>query len=170
MANTFGQLFRIDLGESMAAAWAWWWMAVHRGSADEADIQPDLDRRRPGNRRSSVRARSETKSRSCPERSKAKPWHADLDVGQKRGCPPGSLHGNGHKVRPSHADYTYQANLASGAAGGGRTSARETYERLAGAIAKKILRDDGVEVLVMYAVQRIQARSIRQLRMPNFAW
>ena len=54
------------------------------------------------------------------------------------------------KFRPSHADYTYQAKYGIRAwPGGGRTSARETIGRVAaGAIAKKILREQfGVEVL-----------------------
>ena len=54
------------------------------------------------------------------------------------------------KFRPSHADYTYQAKYGiRNWQGGGRTSARETVGRVAaGAVAKKILREQfGVEVL-----------------------
>src|SRR5258708_9155173 len=65
------------------------------------------------------------------------------------------------KFRPSHADYTYQAKFGIRAwPGGGRTSARETIGRVAaGAIAKKILREEhGVEVLAyVKQVQRIVA-------------
>jgi chorismate synthase len=65
------------------------------------------------------------------------------------------------KFRPSHADYTYQAKFGiRNWQGGGRTSARETIGRVAaGAIAKKILREQfGVEVLAyVKQVQRISA-------------
>jgi len=65
------------------------------------------------------------------------------------------------KFRPSHADYTYQAKYGIRSwQGGGRTSARETIGRVAaGAIAKKILREQyGVEVLAyVKQVQRIVA-------------
>jgi len=65
------------------------------------------------------------------------------------------------KFRPSHADYTYQAKFGIRAwPGGGRTSARETIGRVAaGAVAKKILREQyGVEILsYVKQVQRIEA-------------
>jgi len=63
------------------------------------------------------------------------------------------------KFRPSHADYTYFAKYGIRAwQGGGRASARETVGRVAaGAIAKKILREQfGVEVLAyVKQVQKI---------------
>src|SRR5262245_63977123 len=64
------------------------------------------------------------------------------------------------KFRPSHADYTYLAKFGiRNWQGGGRTSARETIGRVAaGAIAKKILRGYGVEVLAcVKQVQKIHA-------------
>ena len=65
------------------------------------------------------------------------------------------------KFRPSHADYTYQAKFGiRNWQGGGRTSARETIGRVAaGAVAKKILREQfGVEILAyVKQVQRIAA-------------
>jgi chorismate synthase len=67
------------------------------------------------------------------------------------------------KFRPSHADYTYQAKFGiRNWQGGGRTSARETIGRVAaGAIAKKVLREQfGVEILAyVKQVQRIQAKT-----------
>src|SRR5256885_5434461 len=66
------------------------------------------------------------------------------------------------KFRPSHADYTYQAKFGIRSwPGGGRTSARETIGRVAaGAIAKKILREQyGVEILAyVKQVQKISAQ------------
>jgi chorismate synthase len=66
------------------------------------------------------------------------------------------------KFRPSHADYTYQAKFGiRNWQGGGRTSARETIGRVAaGAVAKKILREQfGVAILAyVKQVQRIAAR------------
>src|SRR5438477_8457907 len=65
------------------------------------------------------------------------------------------------KFRPSHADYTYQAKFGIRSwPGGGRTSARETIGRVAaGAIAKKILRQQfNVEILAyVKQVQRLIA-------------
>ncbi len=65
------------------------------------------------------------------------------------------------KFRPSHADFTYVAKYGiRNWQGGGRTSARETIGRVAaGAIAKKILREQyGVEVLAYVSqVQKITA-------------
>jgi chorismate synthase len=51
--------------------------------------------------------------------------------------------------RPGHADYTYQAKYGlRDHRGGGRASARETVGRVAaGAIAKKLLRQEGIEIV-----------------------
>src|SRR5438128_6375976 len=61
------------------------------------------------------------------------------------------------KFRPSHGDYTYQAKFGIRSwPGGGRTSARETIGRVAaGAVAKKILRQQ-FKVQVLAYVKQVQ--------------
>ena len=148
----------------MAAASAWSWTAVRRDSPlTEADIQPDLDRRRPG-QSPIVTPRKESDtvqilSGTFEGKTLGTPiclWVKNEDAR------PEAYTEMATKFRPSHADYTYQAKYGIRAwPGGGRTSARETVGRVAaGAIAKKILRQRyGVEVLAYVSqVQRIVAK------------
>lgn len=128
----------------------------------EADVQPDLDRRRPGQSKIvTPRKESDTvqilsgtfegKTLGTPISMWVKNEDARSDAYSEMAT----------KFRPSHADYTYQAKYGiRNWQGGGRTSARETIGRVAaGAIAKKILRERyGVEVLAyVRQVQRIEA-------------
>src|SRR5215472_8833013 len=165
MANTFGHLFRITTwGESHGGAVG----AVIDGcppriQLSEADIQPDLDRRRPG----------QSKIVSPRKEMDRVQILSGIFEGKTLGTPicmwvknedfrPEAYTEMATKFRPSHADYTYQAKYGIRAwPGGGRTSARETIGRVAaGAIAKKILRKrHGVEVLAyVKQVQRILAQ------------
>ncbi|HEY6167146.1 MAG TPA: chorismate synthase, partial [Verrucomicrobiae bacterium] len=153
MGNSFGQLFRITTwGESHGGGVG---VVVDgcppRLKLTEADIQPDLDRRRPGQSRI-VSPRKETDtvqilSGTFEGRTLGTPislWVKNEDARAEAYTEMKT------KFRPSHADYTYQAKFGIRAwPGGGRTSARETIGRVAaGAIAKKILREQfGVEVL-----------------------
>lgn len=153
MGNTFGQLFRVTTwGESHGGGVG---VVVDgcppRLPLTEADIQPDLDRRRPGQSKI-VTPRKETDTIAIL---------SGTFEGQTLGTPISLLVKNedqrseaynemATKFRPSHADYTYQAKFGIRAwPGGGRTSARETIGRVAaGAIAKKILRQQcGIEIL-----------------------
>ena len=108
----------------------------------EADIQADLERRRPG------------KSRHTTQRKEADRVSILSGVfeGQTTGTPIGLLIQNTDqrsrdygdikdKFRPGHADYTYQQKYGiRDYRGGGRSSARETTMRVAaGAIARKYL-------------------------------
>ena len=164
MANTFGQLFRITTwGESHGGGVG---VVVDgcppRLKLTEADIQPELDRRRPG-QSSIVTPRKEADtvqilSGTFEGRTLGTPiclWVRNQDAR------PEAYSEMATKFRPSHADYTYQAKYGIRAwPGGGRSSARETIGRVAaGAIAKKILRErHGVEVLAYVTqVQRILA-------------
>ena len=164
MANTFGHLFRITTwGESHGGGVG---VVVDgcppRLPLTEADIQPDLDRRRPGQSRI-VSPRKETDtvqilSGTFEGKTLGTPiclWVRNEDAR------PEAYTEMATKFRPSHADYTYQAKFGIRAwPGGGRTSARETVGRVAaGAIAKKLLRQRyGVEVLAyVKQVQRIVA-------------
>ncbi|MBI5774014.1 MAG: chorismate synthase [Verrucomicrobia bacterium] len=164
MANTFGHLFRITTwGESHGGGVG---VVVDgcppRLKLTEADLQPDLDRRRPGQSRIvTPRKESDTVqilSGTFEGRTLGTPismWVKNEDHRSEAYTEMAT------KFRPSHADYTYQAKFGIRAwPGGGRTSARETIGRVAaGAIAKKILREKfGVEVLAyVKQVQRLAA-------------
>ena len=164
MANTFGQLFRITTwGESHGGGVG---VVVDgcppRLKLTEADIQPDLDRRRPGQSRIvSPRKESDTvQILSGTFEGKTLGTPISLWV-KNEDARPEAYSEMATKFRPSHADYTYQAKFGIRSwPGGGRTSARETIGRVAaGAIAKKLLRERyGVEVLAfVQQVQRIAA-------------
>jgi chorismate synthase len=164
MANSFGQLFRITTwGESHGGGVG---VVVDgcppRIELTEADIQPDLDRRRPG-QSAIVSPRKETDkvqllSGTFEGRTLGTPismWVRNEDARPEAYLEMAS------KFRPSHADYTYFAKFGiRNWQGGGRTSARETIGRVAaGAIARKILRERfGVEILAyVKQVQRLVA-------------
>lgn len=164
MASTFGHLFRIATwGESHGGALG---VVVDgcppRLTLSEADIQPDLDRRRPGQSRI-VSPRKESdivKILSGTFEGKTLGTPICLSVKNEDARPEAYSEMAG-KFRPSHADFTYQAKYGiRNWEGGGRSSARETVGRVAaGAIAKKILRERyGVEILAyVRQVQRISA-------------
>ena len=153
MGNTFGQLFRITTwGESHGGG-----VGVvldgcpPRLALTEADIQPDLDRRRPGQSKIvTPRKESDTVqilSGTFEGRTLGTPISMWVKNEDQRSDAYSEM---ATKFRPSHADYTYQAKYGIRAwPGGGRTSARETIGRVAaGAVAKKLLRERwGVEVL-----------------------
>jgi chorismate synthase len=164
MGNSFGQLFRVTTwGESHGGGVG---VVVDgcppRLKLTETDIQPDLDRRRPGQSRI-VSPRKEPDrvqilSGTFNGRTLGTPiclWVRNEDAR------PEAYTEMATKFRPSHADYTYFAKFGIRAwPGGGRSSARETIGRVAaGAIARKILRERyGVEVLAyIKQVQRIVA-------------
>lgn len=164
MANSFGTLFRITTwGESHGGGIG---VVVDgcppRLALTEADIQPDLDRRRPGQSKivtpRKEADRVEILSGTFDGKTLGTPismWVHNEDMR------PGAYSEMATKFRPSHADYTYQAKYGiRNWQGGGRTSARETIGRVAaGAIAKKLLRERyGVEVLsFVKQVQNISA-------------
>ncbi len=169
MGNTFGHLFRITTwGESHGGA-----VGVvldgcpPRLKLTEADIQPDLDRRRPGQSRI-VTQRKETDtvkifSGTFEGRTLGTPILMFVPNEDQRSEAYSEM---ATKFRPSHADFTYQAKYGIRAwPGGGRTSARETVGRVAaGAVAKKLLREQfGVEVLAYVTqVERVIAEVDRE--------
>src|SRR5947209_5153739 len=165
MSNSFGHLFRITTwGESHGGGVG----VVVDGcppklALTEADVQPDLDRRRPGQSRIvTPRKESDTVqilSGTFEGRTIGTPismWVRNEDARSE------AYSEMATKFRPSHADYTYQAKFGiRNWQGGGRTSARETIGRVAaGAIARKILRERyGVEILAyVKRVQRLEAQ------------
>ncbi len=162
MANTFGQLFRITTwGESHGGGVG---VVVDgcppRLELSEADIQPDLDRRRPGQSKIVSPRKEPDKVQILSGTFEGKTLGTPLSLWVKNeDARPEAYMEMKTKFRPSHADYTYQAKFGIRSwPGGGRTSARETIGRVAaGAIAKKILRERyGVEILAyVKQVQRI---------------
>ncbi|HBL03557.1 MAG TPA: chorismate synthase [Aeromonas salmonicida] len=150
--NSFGQLFRVTtFGESHGLALG----AVVDGcppglEISEADLQIDLDRRKPGTSRY-------TTPRREPDEVKIL---SGVFEGRTTGTSIGLLIENTDQrskdysdikdvFRPGHADYTYHQKYGQrDYRGGGRSSARETAMRVAaGAIAKKYLKQmHGIEI------------------------
>ena len=144
MASSFGQLFRITTwGESHGGGVGVVIDGCPAGvEISEADIQRDLDRRRPGQSKI-VTQRDE------PDRCEIL---SGVFEGQTLGTPISILVRNKDArpeayaemrktFRPSHADFTYEAKYGiRNWQGGGRASARETIGRVAaGAVARKVL-------------------------------
>ena len=144
--NTFGKLFTVTtFGESHGPALG----AVVDGcppglELSVADLQRDLDRRRPGQSRHTTQRREPDEARIL----------SGVFEGKTTGAPIGLLIENVDqrskdygeimdRFRPGHADYTYHQKYGfRDYRGGGRSSARETALRVAaGAIAKKYLRE-----------------------------
>ena len=144
MSSTIGTLFRVStFGESHGKAVG----AVVDGcpanmELSEADIQPQLTRRRPG-QSDMTTPRDEADQvtiLSGVENGKTLGTPIGLMV-NNRDQRPGDYQEMSRVPRPSHADFTYQMKYGNRAAsGGGRSSARETIGRVAaGAIAEKVL-------------------------------
>lgn len=164
MANSFGQLFRITTwGESHGGGVG---VVVDgcppRLKLTEADIQPDLDRRRPGQSRIVTPRKELDKVQILSGTFEGQTLGTPISMWVKNEDARSEAYSEmATKFRPSHADYTYAAKYGiRNWQGGGRTSARETIGRVAaGAIAKKILSERfGVEVLAyVKQVQRLVA-------------
>ncbi|PID74413.1 MAG: chorismate synthase [Deltaproteobacteria bacterium] len=167
MPSSFGRLFRITTyGESHCKAVG---VVIDGCPPDlpltEADIQPQLDRRRPG------------QSRLATDRQEADrvTIYSGTENGRTLGTPinlmvanrdhrPGDYADMQNIPRPSHADFTYQMKYGIRAAsGGGRSSARETIGTVAsGAVAAKILQERyGIEIVAwVSSVGEIEAKEI----------
>lgn len=167
MSSSFGTLFRVStFGESHCKGVG----AIVDGcparvALSEADIQRQLDRRRPG----------QSKMTTDRQESDSVTILSGVEGGVTLGTPvglfvpnrdqrPGDYADMAQVPRPSHADYTYQMKYGIRAAsGGGRSSARETIGRVAaGAIADKILLERyGVEIVAWTdAVHDVRATGI----------
>lgn len=144
MSSTIGTLYKVStFGESHGKAVG----AIVDGcpanlQLSEADIQPQLTRRRPG-QSDMTTPRDEADKviiLSGVENGKTLGSPIGLMVNNKDQRP-GDYGEMSNVPRPSHADYTYQMKYGNRAAsGGGRSSARETIGRVAaGAIAEKWL-------------------------------
>jgi chorismate synthase len=168
MGSSFGRLFRVTTyGESHGEALG---CVIENCPAGlpltEADIQPDMDRRRPGQSRI-------TTPRDEPDRVKIL---SGTFEGKTIGSPIAMAVFNENArekdysdikeiFRPSHADYTYHARYGHRAwRGGGRSSARATIGVVAaGAVAKKILREKAGVEIVAYVSQVKDLKFEREL-------
>ncbi len=150
--NTIGAVFRVTTwGESHGAAVG----AVVEGcppniSLSEADIQKELDRRKPG-------GMSLTSSRREKDRGEIL---SGVFEGQTTGTPISLLIRNTDAdsaayedlrdvFRPGHGDFTYFKKYGiRDPRGGGRASGRETVARVAaGAVARKVIAREGIQVV-----------------------
>jgi chorismate synthase len=144
--NTFGKAFTVTtFGESHGPALGCVVDGCPPGLAlSEADLQPDVDRRRPGTSQYTSQRRESDTVRVL----------SGTFEGKTTGTPIGLIVENQDqrsrdydkikdRFRPGHADYTYQQKYGfRDYRGGGRSSARETVMRVAaGAIARKYLRE-----------------------------
>ena len=144
MSSIFGRIFRVStFGESHCKGVG----AIVDGCPSglqltESDIQPQLDRRRPGQSivTTARKERDQVSILSGVENGMTLGTPIGLFVAN-RDQRPGDYKEMQCIPRPSHADYTYQMKYGIRASsGGGRSSARETIGRVsAGAIAEKIL-------------------------------
>lgn len=156
--NTIGRLFSVTTyGESHGPALG----AIVDGCPPgmelcEADIQADLDRRRPGRSRHTTQRKEADEVRIL----------SGVFEGRTTGTPIGLLIENTDqrsrdysaikdKFRPGHADYSYQQKYGiRDYRGGGRSSARETVMRVAGgAIARKYLSERAGIIIFGYLAQ-----------------
>ena len=144
--NTFGQLFTITtFGESHGAGIGCVIDGCPPGLAlCEADIQADLDRRKPGTSRHVTQRREtdqvEILSGLFEGKTTGTPIALFIRNTDQRSKDYGAI---ARQFRPGHADYTYWHKYGiRDYRGGGRSSARETAVRVAaGAVARKWLRE-----------------------------
>jgi chorismate synthase len=144
MGNTFGQLFRITtFGESHGGAIG---VVIDgcppRIGISEADIQRELDRRRPGQSKVTTKRKEDDRCEILSGVFEGRTLGTPIAIlVRNKDARPEDYKEIARKFRPSHADYTYEAKYGiRNWQGGGRASARETVGRVAaGAIARKIL-------------------------------
>ena len=149
--NSIGQLFRVTtFGESHGEMIGVVIDGCPAGlELDLAFVQAELDRRKPGQSKITTQRKESDQAR----------FVAGVFEGKTTGSPLAALIPNEDQrskdyshladaFRPSHADFTYQAKYGHrDHRGGGRSSARETAARVvAGAVAKLLLRAQGIEI------------------------
>ncbi len=150
--NSFGKLFVVtSFGESHGKAIGCIVDGCPPGLAlTEADLQFDLDRRKPGTSRHTTQRREDDEvqilSGIFDGKTTGTPISLLIHNKDQRSKDYGNIK---NTFRPGHADYTYQHKYGfRDYRGGGRSSARETASRVAaGGIAKKYLKDvHGIEI------------------------
>jgi chorismate synthase len=167
--NSFGRVFRFSTwGESHGPAIGALVEGCPAGVAlAEADIQPFLDRRRPGRSRFTTMRREPDRVRILSgveaARTTGGPISLMIENVDQRSKDYADVAG---AYRPGHADYVYDAKYGlRDWRGGGRSSARETAARVAaGAVARKLIPDVTISAYVVelggYAIDAFDADAI----------
>lgn len=169
MSSTLGTLYRVTtFGESHCYGVGGVVDGCPPGLAlTEADIQPQLTRRRPGQSAISTPRQEEDQVMILSGTEQGITLGTPIGLLVKnKDQRPGDYKEMSQIPRPSHADYTYQMKYGVRASsGGGRSSARETIGRVAaGAIAEKFLKETfGVEIVAwVSAVGELQAADLSE--------
>lgn len=151
MMNTFGNIYRLtSFGESHGPGIGGVIDGCPSGiELDMRFIQSELNRRKPGQSKLTTPRKEDDEVQ----------FFSGIYEGKTTGTPIGFIVWNKNQhssdydnmkevYRPSHADYTYQMKYGiRDPRGGGRSSARETIARcVAGAIAKQILIQKGIQI------------------------
>lgn len=152
--NSFGRVFRFSTwGESHGATIGALLDGCPPGlSLSEADIQPWLDRRRPGTSRFTTQRREPDRVRILSGvfegRTTGTPISLMIDNIDQRSSDYAEIAG---AYRPGHADYVYDAKYGHRDwRGGGRASARETAARVAaGAVARLVIPEVSIRASVV---------------------
>lgn len=168
--NTFGKIFSISsFGESHGAAIGCIVDGCPAGlPLDETDIQPDLNRRRPGQSRYTTQRREQDQVEILSGVFQGKTLGTPIALMIKNHDQRTSDYDNLKDVfRPGHGDYTYFKKYGfRDHRGGGRQSARETAARVAaGAIAKKFLAQFNISIRAYLS----QMGDIK-IEAQNFSW
>jgi chorismate synthase len=151
MSNSYGTLFRITtFGESHGPAIGVIVDGCPAGLViDDAFIQSELDRRKPGQSKITTQRKEDDVFRilsgTFEGKSTGTPIAIVIENQDQRSKDYSHI---AETFRPSHADFTYEAKYGvRDYRGGGRSSARETAARVAaGAIAKLLLSKEGVQI------------------------
>ncbi|HAD24512.1 MAG TPA: chorismate synthase [Alphaproteobacteria bacterium] len=167
--NSFGHLFRVTTwGESHGPALGCVIDGCPPGIAlSEADIQPWLDKRRPGQSRFTTQRREADQvkilSGTYEGSTTGTPISLMIDNTDQRSKDYSDI---ADKFRPGHADITYQQKYGiRDPRGGGRSSARETAARVAaGAVARKVL---GADITIRGALTQLGPHQVARA---NWDW
>ena len=173
--NTFGHLFRVTtFGESHGPALGCVIDGCPPGIAlTEADIQADLDRRRPGGSKFVSQRKEPDRVRILSGVFKDERMKEQATTGSPIALLIENVDARSKdysdirdKFRPGHADYTYWAKYGvRDYRGGGRQSARETAARVAaGAVARKVLDSLYRNIRVRGALIQMGTRTIERKR------
>ena len=150
--NSYGKLFTVTTaGESHGEALIGIVDGCPPGlELSEADLQGDLDLRKPGTSRHTTQRREEDLVKILSGTFEGKTTGAPISLIIQNTDQRSKDYGNiANTFRPGHADYTYDQKYGfRDYRGGGRSSARETAMRVAcGGIAKKYLKENlGIEI------------------------
>ena len=145
MGDSFGHLFRITTwGESHGGGVGVVIDGCPAGlEISEAEIQYELDRRRPGQSKITTQRKESDSARILSGTFEGKTTGTAISIMvENQDARPHAYDHLKDLYRPSHADYTYESKYGiRNWMGGGRASARETIGRVAaGALAKKLLK------------------------------